>query len=170
LVAGSVVGFVLVCFGLGTLISPPSATAMLSGLWPKMRGDSLYTAVGLIGANVVPHTFYLHSALLQVSIKPSASKTPNMAICITDLCNGGIFSFYLGFLIAIHPFEALFLCYKISSVDRVKLKSFSHKQTICSRGSYFPTLQKIHSGRLGVKVREFGTFVPRRSCVEFMRC
>lgn len=72
LVAGSVVGFVLVCFGLDTLISRPSATAMLSGLWPKVRGESLYTVVGLIGANVVPHTFYLHSALLQVSIKLSA--------------------------------------------------------------------------------------------------
>ena len=72
-----------------------------------------------------------------------------MAICITELCNGGIFSFYLGFLIAIHHFKALVLHYKINSVDRVKLKSFSHKQMICSRGSNFPTLQKIHSGRLG---------------------
>ena len=74
-----------------------------------------------------------------------------MAICITELCNGGIFSFYLGFLIAIHHFKALVLYYKINSVDCVKLKSFSHKQMICSRGSNFPTLQKIHSGRLGVK-------------------
>ncbi|KAG0597001.1 hypothetical protein M758_UG303000 [Ceratodon purpureus] len=65
LVAGSVVGVVLVCFGLGTLLSRPSATAVIGGLWPKVRGDSLYTAVGLLGANVVPHTFYLHSAILQ---------------------------------------------------------------------------------------------------------
>ncbi|KAG0574032.1 hypothetical protein KC19_VG229100 [Ceratodon purpureus] len=65
LVAGSVVGVVLVCFGLGTLLSRPSVTAVIGGLWPKVRGDSLYTAVGLLGANVVPHTFYLHSAILQ---------------------------------------------------------------------------------------------------------
>lgn len=68
LVAGSVVGVVLVCFGLGTLLSRPSATAVFGGLWPKVRGDSLYTAVGLLGANVVPHTFYLHSAILQVKV------------------------------------------------------------------------------------------------------
>lgn len=66
LIAGSIVGVVLVCFGLGTLLSQPSATAIVGGMWPKVRGDSLYTAVGLLGANVVPHTFYLHSALLQV--------------------------------------------------------------------------------------------------------
>lgn len=67
-VAGSVVGVVLLCFGLGSLLSRPSATAVVGGVWPKVRGDSLYTAVGLLGANVVPHTFYLHSAILQVRI------------------------------------------------------------------------------------------------------
>lgn len=66
LIAGSIVGVVLVCFGLGTLLSQPSASAIVGGMWPKVRGDSLYTAVGLLGANVVPHTFYLHSALFQV--------------------------------------------------------------------------------------------------------
>lgn len=65
LAAGCIVGVVILCFGLGTLLSRPSAFAFLGGVWPKVRGDSLYTAVGLIGANVVPHTFYLHSALLQ---------------------------------------------------------------------------------------------------------
>ena len=69
LVAGSVVGVVLLCFGLGTLLSRPPAAAVFGGLWPKVRGDSLYTAVGLLGANVVPHTFYLHSAILQVRVE-----------------------------------------------------------------------------------------------------
>jgi hypothetical protein len=73
-----------------------------------------------------------------------------MATCITELCNGGISSVYQSSLIAIYHFKALVLYYNINSVDRVKLNSFSHKQMICSTGSNFPTLQKIHSERLGV--------------------
>lgn len=72
MVAGTIVGVVLVCFGLGALLSGPTAPAIISGLWPKVRGDSLYIAVGLIGANVMPHTFYLHSALLQGQHKLSS--------------------------------------------------------------------------------------------------
>ena len=70
-----------------------------------------------------------------------------MAICITKLCNDGIVSFYLGFLLAIHHFKALVLYYKTNGVHSVKVKSFSHKKMICSRGSNFPTLKKIQGGR-----------------------
>lgn len=58
----------LFCFGLDTLLSRPSLTTVVGGMWPKVRGDTLYTAVGLLGANVMPHTFYLHSALVQVPL------------------------------------------------------------------------------------------------------
>lgn len=33
---------------------------LVSGLWPRLTRDSLYTAVSLLGANVMPHNFYLH--------------------------------------------------------------------------------------------------------------
>ncbi|MGH2855443.1 MAG: Nramp family divalent metal transporter, partial [Solirubrobacteraceae bacterium] len=42
----------------------PSARASLGGLVPHLAGsDSLYLAVGIIGATVMPHVIYLHSAL-----------------------------------------------------------------------------------------------------------
>ena len=42
----------------------PSASGSLHGLIPGLRGtSSLYLAVGIIGATVMPHVIYLHSAL-----------------------------------------------------------------------------------------------------------
>jgi manganese transport protein len=47
-----------------TLKIGPSATDSLHGLVPGLRGSqSLYLAAGIIGATVMPHAIYLHSAL-----------------------------------------------------------------------------------------------------------
>jgi manganese transport protein len=47
-----------------TLRIGPSAHATLEGLVPGLSGSSsLYLAVGIIGATVMPHVIYLHSAL-----------------------------------------------------------------------------------------------------------
>ncbi|HEY1853527.1 MAG TPA: Nramp family divalent metal transporter, partial [Solirubrobacterales bacterium] len=44
----------------------PSAHAALRGLVPSLSGSSsIYLAVGIIGATVMPHVIYLHSALTQ---------------------------------------------------------------------------------------------------------
>jgi manganese transport protein len=44
----------------------PSAHMALKGLVPQLDGiDSLYLAVGIVGATVMPHAIYLHSALTQ---------------------------------------------------------------------------------------------------------
>ncbi len=47
-----------------TLKIGPSANASLHGLLPSLHGTTfLYLAVGIIGATVMPHAIYLHSAL-----------------------------------------------------------------------------------------------------------
>ena len=47
-----------------TLKIGPSAKGSLEGFLPGLSGtDSLYLAVGIIGATVMPHVIYLHSAL-----------------------------------------------------------------------------------------------------------
>jgi manganese transport protein len=47
-----------------TLKIGPSATGSLHGLLPDLHGSrSLYLAVGIVGATVMPHAIYLHSAL-----------------------------------------------------------------------------------------------------------
>ncbi len=52
-------GFIYEALNIG-----PSARQSLHGLLPGLAGkDSLYLAVGIIGATVMPHVIYLHSAL-----------------------------------------------------------------------------------------------------------
>ncbi len=54
-------GFLYETFKIG-----PSASGSLHGLIPGLHGStSLYLAVGIIGATVMPHVIYLHSALTQ---------------------------------------------------------------------------------------------------------
>jgi manganese transport protein len=49
-----------------TLRIGPSAHMALQGLVPHLAGsESLYLAVGIVGATVMPHAIYLHSALTQ---------------------------------------------------------------------------------------------------------
>lgn len=54
-----------VCFLIEILLAKPSLTAMASGLIPRLDDKSLYIAIGILGATVMPHNLYLHSALVQ---------------------------------------------------------------------------------------------------------
>jgi manganese transport protein len=59
-------GIILLGFLYETLRIGPSASDSLRGLIPGLSGsDSLYLTVGIIGATVMPHVIYLHSALTQ---------------------------------------------------------------------------------------------------------
>ncbi|EYB67174.1 manganese transport protein MntH [Deinococcus phoenicis] len=64
----AILGFVLViglAYLVQVLIARPGAEA-LRGFVPGFQGpDSVYLAVGIIGATVMPHVIYLHSALTQ---------------------------------------------------------------------------------------------------------
>jgi manganese transport protein len=60
----ALLGVIFLGFLYETLRIGPSARASLGGLVPHLAGsDSLYLAVGIIGATVMPHVIYLHSAL-----------------------------------------------------------------------------------------------------------
>jgi manganese transport protein len=60
----ALLGLIFVGFLYETLRIGPSAHASVQGLIPKLSGtSSLYLAVGIIGATVMPHAIYLHSAL-----------------------------------------------------------------------------------------------------------
>ncbi|RHA43581.1 Nramp family divalent metal transporter [Cellulomonas rhizosphaerae] len=48
----------------GLVVSPPSARGVLSGLVPRFDGpDSVLLAASMLGATVMPHAIYVHSAL-----------------------------------------------------------------------------------------------------------
>lgn len=62
-----VVGLLLVIvvgFLLGLLVGPPDPAGMLGGLAPRFAGtDSVLLAASMLGATVMPHAIYVHSAL-----------------------------------------------------------------------------------------------------------
>ena len=53
------------CFGVELAFAKPVFHEMLAGLVPRLNGQSLYIAIGILGATVMPHNLYLHSALVQ---------------------------------------------------------------------------------------------------------
>jgi manganese transport protein len=70
-----------VCFLIEIVLARPEWSAVLGGFVPHLstsapfvfsRSQALYVAVGILGATVMPHNLYLHSALVQTrQIEPS---------------------------------------------------------------------------------------------------
>jgi manganese transport protein len=57
---------VTVGFLAGLVVAPPDAGDAAAGLVPRLAGaDSALLAVGMLGATVMPHAVYLHSALVR---------------------------------------------------------------------------------------------------------
>ncbi len=53
------------CFCIEIFWARPSPVEMLRAFAPALNRDSLYVAIGILGATVMPHNLYLHSALVQ---------------------------------------------------------------------------------------------------------
>ncbi len=53
------------CFGIEVFLSQPVWSDVAKGFVPHLTTESLYVAVGILGATVMPHNLYLHSALVQ---------------------------------------------------------------------------------------------------------
>jgi len=53
------------CFCIEIVMARPVVAQMLSGVMPRINGQTLYVAIGMLGATVMPHNLYLHSALVQ---------------------------------------------------------------------------------------------------------
>jgi manganese transport protein len=54
------------CFAVEMFLSQPPLGGILHGFMPtSLTRDSLYISIGIIGATVMPHNLYLHSALVQ---------------------------------------------------------------------------------------------------------
>ena len=53
------------CFLLQILLARPDPISLLHGFRPSLPPGSLFVAIGILGATVMPHNLYLHSALVQ---------------------------------------------------------------------------------------------------------
>jgi len=61
----SLIAVIGVCFGIEIFWAQPAVGDLVTGLVPRISRDSLYVAIAILGATVMPHNLYLHSALVQ---------------------------------------------------------------------------------------------------------
>jgi manganese transport protein len=62
------------CYAFEMFIVHPDWRAVAKGvLVPKINSESIYIAVSMLGATVMPHVIYLHSALVQHRVKEDAA-------------------------------------------------------------------------------------------------
>jgi len=65
----ALIGTIGVCFALEIVFSRPDLLGIVSGFVPSSRivrdPGMLYIAIGILGATVMPHNLYLHSAIVQ---------------------------------------------------------------------------------------------------------
>ena len=54
-----------VCFLIQIVLARPDFGAVVGGFRPSLPPGSLFVAIGILGATVMPHNLYLHSALVQ---------------------------------------------------------------------------------------------------------
>jgi manganese transport protein len=62
----------------------PAFHEIVTGLVPRLNGSNLYLAISIIGATVMPHNLYLHSALVQTR-RIGAGETDKRAACKFNL-------------------------------------------------------------------------------------
>lgn len=53
------------CFAFEIFLARPDLPDVVTGLLPRLNSQSIYIAVAIFGATVMPHNLYLHSALVQ---------------------------------------------------------------------------------------------------------
>ena len=53
------------CLGMEILLAKPDVADVAGGLIPRLNRNSLYDTIAILGATVMPHNLYLHSALVQ---------------------------------------------------------------------------------------------------------
>lgn len=61
----ALIAVMALCFGIELFMAKPLLGPIALGLIPKINSSSLYIAIGILGATVMPHNLYLHSALVQ---------------------------------------------------------------------------------------------------------
>ena len=65
-------------FTAGLLFAPPDPAAVVGGLVPRFEGStSVLLAASILGATIMPHAIYAHSALARDRFAPAASDSPS---------------------------------------------------------------------------------------------
>jgi manganese transport protein len=95
------------CFGVELIMARPELGAVLGGLVPRTEiitnPAMLYIAIGILGATVMPHNLYLHSAIVQTrKVLPDAeSKREAIRFATLDSTVALLFAFFINAAILI---------------------------------------------------------------------
>ena len=88
-VVAVLIAFIAVAFIAMMVMSAPPAMPLLMGVLPSAglvtNASALYVAIGIIGATVMPHNLYLHSALVQSRAIHGDDKNKREATCFLTL-------------------------------------------------------------------------------------
>ncbi len=75
----SLVSTIGACYVIEIFLSKPDFSELFKGFVPSIDSQSLYVALGMLGATVMPHNLYLHSALVQSRAVERDEKSLKMA-------------------------------------------------------------------------------------------
>mmetsp|Transcript_45729 Transcript_45729/g.115099 ORF Transcript_45729/g.115099 Transcript_45729/m.115099 type:complete len:518 (-) Transcript_45729:39-1592(-) len=64
----TLLAIIVLCFIVEMVLSKPHVGEVMLGFVPTINSESLYVAIAMLGATVMPHNFYLHSSLVQSRI------------------------------------------------------------------------------------------------------
>jgi manganese transport protein len=84
------VGTIGLCFLAQLILIKPDVGAVAHGLIPSIdalkQGNALYLAIGIVGATIMPHNLYLHSAIVQTRVvaPDEASKRSALKLATLD--------------------------------------------------------------------------------------
>jgi NRAMP (natural resistance-associated macrophage protein)-like metal ion transporter len=80
---------IAVCFLVQLILAPPDAGAVARGLIPSLdalkQGNALYLSIGILGATIMPHNLYLHSAIVQTRVTPADEPGKRAAIRLSTI-------------------------------------------------------------------------------------
>jgi manganese transport protein len=69
-----------VCLAIEWWLADPDWSLLAGGLRPHLDAGSLYVAVAILGATVMPHNLYLHSSLVQTRVAPTTGEARRRAL------------------------------------------------------------------------------------------
>ena len=86
----SLIAVIAVCFAAEIFLAGwPEFGAMARGVAPHLNKQNLYIAIGILGATVMPHNLYLHSALVQTR-RIGRKETEKREACRFNLIDSAI--------------------------------------------------------------------------------
>jgi manganese transport protein len=68
------------CLAIEVWLAEPTWNTLRNAFSPRLDGASIYVAVAILGATVMPHNLYLHSSLVQTRVAPLTTEARRRAL------------------------------------------------------------------------------------------